>query len=150
MSYRSIVQGSMDKQKIKGMMGHEKLVTRLSKLKVSRVSYDHGQIKFQYDGRGHTFRVVQQPHVKWVGHWASKKLYVDDNVRYNKDIICMSIHEAVESYISRKYHLDRTYTSHFIATVVEKAFARTVHQNWDDYQMRTELIFREEQNRRKI
>jgi len=134
----------MNVRKTKEMLGHTKLVTRLSKSTVTNVLNENGKIQFRYDGQKHTSKVSIKPHVKWVGTWNKNGLSIDDNVRNPKDMLCMSIHEAVESYVARRYGVDRDYTAHFIATAVEKAYARNIRHNWDDYQMRTELIYREE------
>jgi hypothetical protein len=149
MTYKSVLLGSMSSRQIKGMIGHDKLVTRLSKSTVTKFSQGNGQISFKYDGQMHTFKVFTKPHVPWVGTWDKRKLFLDDDIRYTKDIYCLSVHEAVESYVARKYGIDRDYTAHYIATAVEKAFARNIRQNWDDYQMRTEFVFRKEENWRK-
>jgi hypothetical protein len=149
MTFESVISGSMSPRKTKEILGHKKLITRLTKSRVTDVSTGKGSIRFRYDGQAHVFKVITKPHVRWVGHWDKRNLFLDDDVRYPKDILCMSIHEAIESYVSRKYGIDRDYTAHYVATVVEQAFAKSIKQNWDDYQMRTELIYRREANGRK-
>lgn len=149
MSFESVVLGSMSPRKAKEMLGHKRLIDRLTKSRITDVFMGKGFIRFNYDGQTHSFKVQMKPRVRWVGHWDNRTLYLDDDVRYKKDILCMSLHEAIESYVSRKYGIDRDYTAHYVATVVEKTYAKRINQNWDDYQMRTELIYRKVGNERK-
>jgi hypothetical protein len=136
----------MDTRKSKELLKREELVERLSRSKVTNVTTGTGVIRFRYDGFLQTFNVKTNRHVPWVGHWNKRTLTLDDDVRNKKDILCMAIHEGIEAHVARRYKLDRDYTAHYIATRVEQAFAKGIRHNWDDYQMRTELIYRRIQN----
>jgi hypothetical protein len=149
MSFESVVLGSMSPRKTKEMLGHKKLIERLTKSRVSNVFMGKGFMRFKYDGQIHSFKVQIKPYVRWVGTWDNKTLYLDDDIRFKKDQLCTSIHEAIESYVARKYGLDRDYTAHYVATMVEHTYAKSIDLNWDDYEMRTELIYRRIGNERK-
>lgn len=124
-----------------------KMVKHLSSMSALNVKYDGKFITLRYDRHLIKNKTVIRKHLGWVGHWSrgTNTIYYDnDLVKEPKELLSVLVHESIEKYVHDKYGLSDDAEGHYVATMVERKFARSIGINWEDFGWRVEFIYRKE------
>jgi hypothetical protein len=127
------------------------IATRLSRLTPSNVHIHGRNLSFQFDNNTLKYTLQKRGQVKDVGQWNRSRpiIYVDRKMTNPADLRLLAVHEGVERYAATKYHLDPRFAAHYVATNAEHHYADQTHQNWDEYMMRVEFIYRMNELKRR-
>ncbi len=98
------------------------LIKLLSAKSVTNLIYKSGHIILNFDGRRLRYKVIMK-HEPSIANWSRvrKEIHYDEKLG-KRDILPVLVHEAVEKYVTQKYHLNTDKESHKIAQRVEKKF----------------------------
>lgn len=122
------------------------LIKSLIREKVKNVKITDKWISLEYDGEKIKNKIAIKKHESFVGTWSKKnnKVYLDDDLKSEKDRDAVAFHETIEKFITQKYGLDEDTDAHRIANEKEKEYFERTGGNWRSHQMKVTKVWMHE------